>query len=103
MDKQHYHLVAGEVLFVNKDGNSGCVRLNTMLTSTDGNVPVRLIGKAQQALQMRFFEQLEDPDLQVVDVFLHGISHLGLMTAEEFSAPPEGYQEQEIKAPALVS
>ena len=103
MKKQHYHLVAGEVLFVDKDGNSGCVRLNTMLTSDDGTVPVRLIGKAQQALQMRFFQNLEDTNLEVVDVFLHGISHLGVMTEEEFSAPPEGTREQEVTAPALVS
>lgn len=88
MDKHHYHLVSGEVIFVTKDGNSGCVRLNTMLTSDDGTVPVRQIGRAQQALQMRFFERVGEPEAQVIDVFIVAISHLGVMTAEDFEAQP---------------
>lgn len=92
-----YHLVAGEVIFRDPDTEqSGVVRLNVMIVTPDGNVAVRHIGGAQQSLQLRFFERVENPKLQVIDVVIIGISSLGEMTNEEFHREPPGQVLQEV-------
>lgn len=93
---QHYHLVSGNVVFNTADEqNMGSLALNTVLRSNEGNVPARAIGRAQQALQLQFFEKTGDPTLKIVDVVIIAVSHLGLMTEAEFNAPPEGMVQQE--------
>ena len=95
--KQHYHLVAGLVMFGNPETEQiGSLTLNTVLRSDSQNVPVRQIGRAQQALQMIFRQKTEDETSQIVDVPIMSISYLGFMTEEEFQAPPEGMVKQEM-------
>lgn len=98
MKRDHYHLVAGEVLFADpsQDNALGSIKLNTMIVTPDGNVTVRHIGKAQQTLQMLMFQKLEDPNLKVMDVFIMGVSPLGRMTEKEFTKDPPGQTLQEI-------
>jgi hypothetical protein len=87
--KLHYFLVCGQVVFHTKDGETGQVMLNAVVTNDSRNVPARLIGKAQQALQLHFFKQLEDPTNTVLDVVIHAFSHLGNMTEKEFHHRPD--------------
>jgi hypothetical protein len=99
-----YHLAAGEVVFADPETEqSGVVRLNVMIVTPDGNIGVRHIGQAQQSLQLRFFERVENPKLQVVDVVLIGISLLGQMTNEEFHREPPGQQLREVPAEAATN
>ena len=81
---QHYHLVAGMVLFV-REGSDEIeqMNLNTTLTGDDRNVTARQIGIAQQGLQMRLFERV-GPQVEVKDVFIISVSYLGQMTPEKF-------------------
>lgn len=95
--QQHYHLVAGLVMFGNPETQEiGSLTLNTVLRSDSQNVPVRQIGRAQQALQMVFRQKTGDETTQVVDVPILSISYLGYMSEEEFQAPPEGMTQQEM-------
>lgn len=89
-------MICGEVIFMTKDGQSGSVRLNSVATSQFNKIPVALIGKAQQGLQLNFFKKMEDPDVQVLDVVIMNIFHLGHMTPAEFHKPPEGTVLQEV-------
>ena len=95
MKKQHYYLVAGLVIFQTKDGEAGQIMTNGIVVNDNKTFPARLIGKAQQILQMNFFKRLDDPSTTVVDVPIYSISYLGLMTEKEFDAAPEGMQLQE--------
>lgn len=94
MKKQHYFLICGTIIFVTKEGETGQIMLNGMVVNDSRNFPVRLIGKAQQALQMLFFKQM-DPETTVLDVPIQSVSYLGHMTDKEFHAPPEGMKLQE--------
>lgn len=96
MKKQHYFLVAGQVIFHTKEGEPGQVLLNAIVTNDTRNFPVQLIGKAQQALQLHFFKKAE-PTCTVLDVPILNITHLGHMTEREFHASPEGMTLQEKK------
>lgn len=96
--EQHYHLVAGNVVFNTAEGPNqmtGALTLNTVLRGPTKNVPARQIGRAQQALQMLFFEKTGDPTVEVVDVVIISINHLGFMSEAEFNAPPEGMVQRE--------
>ena len=95
MKKQHYFLVAGQVVFHTEDGNPGQVLLNALVTNDSKTFPVRMIGKAQQALQLHFFKKVGDGKATVLDVPILNVSYLGLMTEKEFHATPEGTKLQE--------
>jgi hypothetical protein len=85
-NKKYYYLVSGEVMFADeKQEGIGTTKLNTTIVSDNPHVDVRQIGRAQQALQMHFFQRIERVDVTVVDVFLLAISPLGHMTEEEFN------------------
>lgn len=90
--KKHYYLVAGEVFFRTPEEeagvpqNIGSIKLNSMLTLSKNQIAARDMGRAQQALQMRFHERMADPSLQIFDVFLINFSYLGHMTNEQFAA-----------------
>lgn len=85
--KYHFHLVSAEVMFSDPDQDNaiGSVKLNTMLKTQDGLVRAKDIGKAQQAVQLALFQKLQDPKLNVVDVFIMSISNLGRMTEKYFT------------------
>lgn len=105
-------LVAGEIIFNQDDSDVvHSVRLNAMIAHTDVNLPARLIGKAQQTLQMLLFKRMGEsaeaagiamPQINVHDVVILNISSLGWASEEEFNTPPEGTVKQE-KAPSHLS
>lgn len=88
-ERKHYYLVAGEVVAKTAEGDAVPRRLNAILQLTEKEVTGAALGRAQQQLQLHFYDQMKDSTLQVVDVFLYGLSYLGLMTAEEFTPPKE--------------
>ena len=99
--KVNYFLLTGEIVFINPADDAPtpyAIRLNTLLTSPDGNITEMLIGRAQQSLQLQFFNGRE-PTLQVQDVVILTVAPLGRMTAEEFHKRPEGMVMTEQKPP----
>jgi len=98
-NKFHYFLVSGEVIFTHPDSDGiASMRLNTFLKLNSKVVSTRNIAKAQQVLQVRMFERIQDEKAEVMDVYIAGISYLGHMTEEEWAKPPEGMQVQERAA-----
>jgi hypothetical protein len=89
--KKHYYLVSGEVFFhgpvqENATREVGSLKLNSVITLNRNQVVAREMGRAQQALQLRFHERMKDASLEVFDVFLISFSYLGHMTHEQFTA-----------------
>lgn len=92
MKKQHFHLISGTVMFLDKSGDevrAGNFVQNTTIQTPTKDVPARYIGRAQQALQMLMFQKLEDHTLEVTDVHIMSISYLGFMTEAEFVKPAD--------------
>lgn len=99
-ERRHYFLVAGELVFRTKESEvPNAVRMNTVVMSADGKLPAAQIGRAQQALQLHFFQRMQDPELKVVDVVILSLMPLGEFTPEEFNATPPGLEKREM-APA---
>lgn len=102
---KHRFLVTGEIIFNQADSDiTHSVRLNTMIAHINPDIPARLVGKAQQTLQMLLFKRMAEsaeaagiamPKISVHDVVILNISPLGWMSEEEFNAPPEGTVKQE--------
>ena len=87
----HHFMVAGQVVFSKKDEPQvHVITLNAILTGESTPIPIRAIGKAQQAVQMQFYERMQDPTLVIRDVVIVSFMYLGDMTEEEFKEPPEG-------------
>lgn len=90
---QHYHIVAGSVLFTRDEADGiESMSINTTLAGDDRNVTAKQIGLAQQGIQMRLFERLGGP-CEVHDVFIVSVSYLGHMTPEKFMAGVEELQQ----------
>ena len=90
---RHYHVVTGEAIFRKGDGDElYTVRLNTLIQSLDGRIPLYLIGRAQQAIQVQLQKNMGDegPILSFVDVVILNIIHLGVFNNKTFNALPEG-------------
>lgn len=97
--KHHHHLITGEIVFKYPEHeNIHSVRVNGVLIDLERDIPVRLLGKAQQILQLNFHQRMQDEKIQVLDVVLSNISYLGHFTQAEFHAVPEGTKLKE-KAP----
>lgn len=94
--RTHYYLVAGEIIYTHADQPEaiGSIRLNTMLQVDTKIIRHLELGKSQQMLQMHFHNRMQDPKFEVKDVFLYGLSYMGLMTEAEFATPPDGVQQQ---------
>lgn len=101
-EKLHHHLIVGEIVFVHQDNpdQPSAIRLNGVLMDKSRDLPVRLLGKAQQILQLNFHNRTQDEKVKVVDVTLMGFSYLGEFTQEEFQATPEGTKLQERPTPS---
>jgi hypothetical protein len=94
--KLHYHLITGKIVFSEPNQESvNVIELNAVVSHTEKNIPVALIGRAQQTLQLQFFNRMENPELEIRDVVISSLCYLGEMTQEEFQAPPEGHEQQE--------
>ena len=97
--KLHHHLIIGRIVFSPKDSEEvACLDLNAVISHDKPTIPVALLGKTQQTLQLQFFNRMKNPELEVRDVIILGLSYLGEMTAEEFQAPPDGMTMQEKSA-----
>lgn len=102
--KLHHHLITGQVVFEVKNEAGEPVglnqaNLNAVVTSEKKEFPVRMIGKAQQAVQMHFHKKIgTDAPVEVKDVCLLAVSYLGHMTPEEFHAAPDGQKVAERTA-----
>lgn len=101
--KKFHHLIVGEIVFRHRNSEDiHGIRLNGILIDDQDTIPVRLLGKAQQILQLNFHKKMQDENIEVLDVILQSFSPLGQMTEEEFHAVPEGVKVEERKAPLTV-
>lgn len=98
--KNHHHLISGEIVF-QQEGEEGIasIRCNGVLIADTRDLPVRLMGKAQQILQVNFHNRMKGQKIQVLDVVLMNFTYLGHMTQEEFNQPPQGTKLQEKTQP----
>lgn len=69
---------------LDKDGGVGVNRQNTILAHESANVPLRLLGKANQAMSIQLMQETNDPDLKVLKVTILSITVLGEMTEADF-------------------
>lgn len=60
--------------------------LNTMAVSDRSVIPLRLIGRTQEAAQANFLKQMNDGkmDVTVVNIIVNNIMRLGEFTQDEF-------------------
>jgi hypothetical protein len=92
--KMHFFMIAAELVFKIKDPNGeeigiNTARFNAIITNDTANFPVRLIGKAQQTVQLHFHRKVgPDAPVEVIDVVILNICPLGYMTDEEFHKIP---------------
>lgn len=94
--KNHYHMIAGEIVF--REGDSeivNAVRVNGVIVDPGRELPARLLGKAQQILQLNFHQRMQNENIQVLDVVLMNLMYLGHMTQSQFQKQPEGMKLQE--------
>ena len=101
----HHHLIHGEIVFKHKDYDQiHSTRVNGILVDAQQNISIRLLGKAQQILQLNFHQHMQDESIQVLDVILADFSYLGLMTQQEFQTAPEGMTLQpKAQAPMIAA
>lgn len=98
MEKKHYFLIAGTVYFEAEEGPVSAISLNAISTSTTKNVPARMLGRAQQGLQVNLHKKIDGVPVKIRDVVITNVCHLGHMTEEEFQKAPEGTELKEVKA-----
>jgi hypothetical protein len=97
-------MIDGEIVFREGDSEQvNALRINGVLVDPGRIIPVRLLGKAQQILQMNFHQRMANPKIEVLDVVLMNLFHLGHMTESEFRAVPEGQKLQERTQVAPVA
>lgn len=95
---KHYNLFAGEVTFRIED-DIHTARVNTIVPTKKSAISFSVIGQAQQQMQAFLYERMQSdakaagiaaPPMEFLDVVVLSITWLGMMTKEEFNAPPEG-------------
>lgn len=82
--KNYYFIIAGEITFMNTDGDVGITKMNTVIGHDSPNIPLKLIGKANQALSMMLVEELKDPTIKIMKIVVLTVSPMGQMTETEF-------------------
>lgn len=88
----HFFLISGEVTYKTKKLNkveTHTVKLNCMARSGMMGFNAHQLGLAQQTLIARLHKEVigTDKNAKVTDVFISGVSFLGLMTENEFNPP----------------
>jgi len=111
--KFHFYLIAGTVGFTianpeNPDPESvqlSSLPVNAIVRHTEPVFPAAKLAKAQQNLHKSLLLKLP-PEihemLMVQDIIISNVSHLGLMTEEEFQAPPEGMAQVQMPQSSLL-
>lgn len=103
--KKHYFLISAIVISVpiSEAANIDKPDVSVTVTSvpTNGIVisdhrefGVAQIAKAQQVAQQNFFRHVDHESVQVVDVIIQSINHLGFMTDAQFHGPKSPQQLQ---------
>lgn len=90
LKKQHYHLCAARVIYTLDDGEPQAAYINTTLTSDDGLVGAKQIGRAQQSVQMLLLRREGMSQATILDVCMMSVSYLGEFTEKSFMAGIEG-------------
>jgi len=91
--KQHYFLASTRIHFnkeVNGDTEYGTMDMNVVLYRSKKNVSVAGLAKIQQMAQVLFHERVQIKEVDIVDVFILGISYLGNMSEKEFNTVEVG-------------
>jgi hypothetical protein len=107
--RKFHFMVAAEVLFQMPAGENteevvlSSATLNAMVTNDKDVFPARMLGRAQQAVQMQLFKKLGDDSTKanVVDVTILNVMNLGYMTDAEFQDAPAGTKQVEKKGAHL--
>jgi hypothetical protein len=60
--------------------------LNAMVTGQHNYINAQRLGKAQQLLQLRAAQKINDESFKPEDVIIHAFTYLGHMSEEEFNA-----------------
>lgn len=83
--RKYYYIMAGQVVYEYK-GKVDSRNLNTLFTSEHNHVTSLELGQAQQALQIRFMQEIIPPsqDLKLMDVVMLSVFTLGHMNHEEY-------------------
>lgn len=79
-----YFLVSGELTFMTGESEVGITRTNTIIAHESPNLPLKLLGKANQSLAVTLAKELNDPNTQVAKITLIAISPLGQHTQADF-------------------
>lgn len=83
--KQRHLLFAGQVIFTQNDLVQAAPGNALIMSDQLDIIPLRLLAKAQQALQANFRTQVDDPDIVIENVVIQNIMDLGIMTDVEFN------------------
>lgn len=117
MQKNHYFLISSLLCYVSVNelnmakakgsGAEGQLAVDTMpitclVVSDRREFGIAQLAKAQQAAQQQFFKRVDHTSVEVVDVLVQNVSHLGLMTEEEFHGPRNPAQ-LEAEAAAIAA
>ena len=81
----HYYMFAGNLAFVDSEGNAAVSNASVVVPTTDQRVTARDMARASQGLQMNLFQRINQ-QVQVIDLNIMSVSYLGHMTEEEFNA-----------------
>ena len=89
-NKKHFFLIAGNVVYRVAEGTKdtnpmGIISLNGVITSDTRTLGVNVLNEAQQVLQHHFRVKTEDPAIEIIDVIILNMVHLGYQTEEEFN------------------
>ncbi len=90
MAQKHYFLIAGNVVYKvaggTKDANPmGIITLNGIITSDTQVLGIASLNEAQQVLQHHFRIKTEDNTIEIADVIILNIVHLGFQSENEFN------------------
>ena len=94
---------AVQIVFVEPGSEQvNACRVNGVMVDPGRDIPIRLLGKAQQIVQLNFHQRMQSETIEVLDVILINLMYLGHMTQEEFIKAPEGMKLQERVKPEGV-
>lgn len=97
----YYSLITAEIQFnLPNDPTVHTGRLNGVLADIHPEITAKLIGKAQQIVQLQFHKRMDGQDPTVLDVVLLNLTPLGRMTESEFQGTAP--KEDKLKPQPLV-
>jgi hypothetical protein len=83
-EKQHYWLMAGEVVWLDANQSEYRRGFNTVLITKIHRITAKDLGETQKAMQIRLMKEYNPEGLKITDVFLLNAVHMGHMTDAEF-------------------